>query len=78
LNINIDEVYHFEVYETKDNVKVNIIYDFYKNDIAFLSENNLEHFVPSVEAFNAYFKKTPKYFGLDKKGNLSFYYSFTE
>ena len=45
---------------------------------AFLSENNLEHFAPSVEAFNAYFKKTPKYFGLDKKGNLSFYYSFTE
>lgn len=78
LNINVEEVDHFEIYETKDNVKVNIIYDFYKNDISFLKENNLDYFSTNVNVFSKFFKKTPKYFGIDKKENLSFYYSFTK
>ena len=77
LNVDIDEVYHFEVYETHDNVKVNIIYDFFKDKIDFLKENNLDYFSSNVEVFNKFFEKKPKYFGLDKNKNLSFYYSFS-
>jgi len=77
LNVDTNDVFHFEVYETKDTVKANIIYDFFKEEINFLDENNLLFFKESVNKFNSFFKKQPKYFGLDKNKNLSFYYSFT-
>lgn len=77
-NLDIKDVHHFEVYETRDNLKVNIIYDFFKNDISFIKENNLEYFLPNICVFNTFFNKEPKYYGLDKNKNLSFYYSFTE
>lgn len=77
LNVDINDVYHFEVYETKNTVKANIIYDFYKENINFLDDNNLLEYKEPVIMFNTFFKKQPKYFGLDKNKNLSFYYSFT-
>lgn len=75
--LNVEEVNHFEVYETKSNVKVNVVYDFYKENINFLEDNNLLYFKHSVEVFNTFFNRSPKYYGLDKNKNLSFYYSFT-
>jgi hypothetical protein len=78
LNVDIKDIFHFEVYEKNKTVKVNIIYDFYKENISFLEENNLLSFKESVLTFNSFFKKTPKYYGLDKNKNLSFYYSFTD
>jgi hypothetical protein len=79
LQVELNDVDHFEIYETKSNTKVNIIFDYFKDNcvLKFLTDNNLLKHNQNVQTINKFFNKTPKYAGIDKNGNLSVYYSFT-
>lgn len=81
-NIDVDTsvVDHFELYETKNNTKINIIFDFYNETCVskFLDQNNLKKYHKNLKTTNEFFNKIPVYAGLDKNKNLSVYYSFTK
>lgn len=79
LDVSTESVDHFELYEVKNNLKINIIFDFYKDKCVedFLNKNNLNCFYDSIQIANSFFNKLPIYAGIDKNNNLSIYYSFT-
>lgn len=81
LAVDTKGVSHYETYQTKDNVKINIVFDIFKNKQItkdFLAKNNFAKFENNINAFNLFFKKSPLYFGFDKEDNISFYYNFNE
>jgi hypothetical protein len=81
LKVDTDTISHFETYQTTDTLKVNIVFDIFKEkqvSDSFLINNNLLYIKPALEVFNNYFKKEPLYLGVDNKKAVSFYYNLNE
>ena len=81
LSVDVNTIAHFETYQTKDTLKINIVFDIFKEKQIsdnFLKENNLLYIKPALQIFNNYFKKEPLYLGLDNKKAISFYYNLNE
>jgi hypothetical protein len=81
LKVDTDTISHFETYQTQDILKINIVFDIFREKQItkkFLIDNNLAYTKPIIAIFNTFFKKEPVYLGIDNKKTISFYYNFNE